>query len=164
LELFAGKLAVLPLFRGLSPLQLAAVTRRAERVNYTPGSFIIEQNATADGAVLVVEGSAMRVSGPGVEPPGESVGVGSLIGEAAMLIETTFGSTIVARSIVRTVHLRRDTLLAQMMDDPALADTLMNNLAARLRSVADELRRVEELLGCPSVPREELPMMMARSA
>jgi hypothetical protein len=34
LDLFAGHLAVLPLFRGLSPLQIAAIARCAERVVY----------------------------------------------------------------------------------------------------------------------------------
>ena len=50
LDLFAGHLAVLPLFRGLSPLQIAAIARRAERVAYHPGAVIIEENAVAEAA------------------------------------------------------------------------------------------------------------------
>ena len=151
MELFAGKLAVLPLFRGLSPLQIAAISRCAEPVPYNPGAFIIEENATADGAILIVSGKAIRVSGPGVSPPGETVQEGSLLGETAMLIETGYGSTIVARSPVASVHIARDALLALMLEDPSIAEILMGNLSARLRLIADELRRVDELLGCPNV-------------
>ena len=138
---------MLPLFRGLSPLQLAAIARRAERVAYSPGAVIIEENALADGAVLIVAGSAARVSGPELTGRSEPVVAGSLLGEAAMLVETTYGSTVVARTAVRAVHITRDAMQEHMLQDPLLADRLVQNLAKRLTAFADELRRVETLLG-----------------
>jgi len=147
LDLFAGHLAVLPLFRGLSPLQLAAIARRAERVAYSPGAVIIEENALAEAAVLIVAGSAARVSGPELLGRSEPVVAGSLLGEAAMLVETTYGSTVVARTAVRAVHITRDAMQEQMLQDPLLADRLVQNLAKRLTAFADELRRVDTLLG-----------------
>jgi CRP-like cAMP-binding protein len=147
LDLFAGHLAVLPLFRGLSPLQIAKIARRAERVAYSPGATIIEENAVGEAAILIVAGTAARVSGPELASRSEPVVVGSLLGEAAMLVETTYGSTVVARTAVRAVHITRDALQAQMMDDPALADRLVQNLAQRLTRFADELRRVDVLMG-----------------
>jgi CRP-like cAMP-binding protein len=147
LDLFAGHLAVLPLFRGLSPLQLATIARRAERVAYSPGAVIIEENALAEAAVLIVAGSAARVSGPELLGRSESVVAGSLLGEAAMLVETTYGSTVVARTAVRAVHITRDAMQEQMLQDPLLADRLVQNLAKRLTAFADELRRVDTLLG-----------------
>ena len=53
---------MLPLFRGLSPLQIAAIARRAERVAYSPGAVIIEENAVAYAAVLIITGNAARRS------------------------------------------------------------------------------------------------------
>jgi CRP-like cAMP-binding protein len=147
LDLFAGHLAVLPLFRGLSPLQIAAIARGAERVAYSPGAVIIEENGVADAAVLIVDGNAARVSGPELAARSEPIAPGSLLGEAAMLIETTYGSTVVARTAVRTVHITRDAMEEQMLQDPLLADRLVQNLAKRLTAFADELRRVETLLG-----------------
>jgi CRP-like cAMP-binding protein len=147
LDLFAGHLAVLPLFRGLSPLQIAAIARRAERVAYSPGATIIEENAVADAAVLIVAGTAARVSGPELAGRSEPVAAGSLLGEAAMLVETTYGSTVVARTAVRAVHITRDALHEQVLQDPLLADRLVQNLAKRLTAFADELRRVDALLG-----------------
>ncbi len=138
---------MLPLFRGLSPLQLAAISRRAERVAYSPGAVIIEENALAEAAVLIVAGDAARVSGPELAGRSEPVVAGSLLGEAAMLVETTYGSTVVARTAVRTVHITRDVVHEQMLQDPLLADRLVQNLAKRLTAFADELRRVDTLLG-----------------
>jgi CRP/FNR family cyclic AMP-dependent transcriptional regulator len=147
LDLFAGYLAALPLFRGLSPLQIVTMARNAERIVYSPGAVIIEENAVAEAAILIVAGDAVRVSGPELASRAEPVLVGSLLGEAAMLVETTYGSTVVARTPVRAVLITRDALQAQMLGDPALADRLVQNLAQRLTRFADELRRVDALLG-----------------
>ena len=137
---------MLPLFRGLSPLQIARIARRAERVAYTPGSVIIEENAVAEAAILIVSGNAARVSGPELAARSEPVTPGSLLGESAMLVETTHGSTVVARTAVRAVHIKRDALEAQMLEDPSLADQLIQNLARRLADLATELRRVDATL------------------
>ncbi len=149
---------MLPLFRGLSPLQIAAIARRAERVAYNPGAVIIEENALAEAAVLIVAGTAARVSGPELAARSEPVAVGSLLGEAAMLVETTHGSTVVARTAVRAVHITRDAMQEQMLADPSLADRLVQNLAKRLTQFADELRRVDTLLG------QEAPRRRAKAA
>jgi CRP/FNR family cyclic AMP-dependent transcriptional regulator len=146
-ELFAGHLTTLPLFRGLTPLQIAGIARRAERVSYTPGAVIIEENGLADAAILIIAGDAMRVSGPELGGGSEAVPPGSLLGEAAMMVETTYGSTVVARTAVRAVHITRDGLHEQMLEDPSLADRLVQNLAKRLSVFAEELRRVDALLG-----------------
>jgi CRP-like cAMP-binding protein len=147
LELFAGHLAVLPLFRGLTPLQIAGMARHAERVSYTPGATIIEQDAIADAAILIVSGTAARVSGPEIDGRREPVVPGSLLGEAAMLVETTYGSTIVARTAVRAVHITRAALHDQMLLDPDLAGRIAANLGKRLAETANILRQVDARLG-----------------
>jgi len=160
LELFAGNLALLPLFRGLTTLQIAAIARRAERVSYTPGAVIIEENQVADAAILIIAGTAARVSGPELTGRSEPVAAGSLLGEAAMLVETTYGSTVVARSAVRAVHITRDALHEQMLSDPDLAGRIAENLGKRLSKLADTLRKVDaQLSGAP--PQAPGPRMPA---
>lgn len=155
---------MLPLFRGLTPLQLAAIARRADRVSYTPGATIIEEDELADAAILIVAGAAVRVSGPELVTHAEAVVPGSLLGEAAMLVETTYGSTVVARTRVRAVHIARETLHELILGDPSLADRLMQNLADRLTQTAAILRRADEFLAqaekldgapAPDVPKVE---------
>jgi len=141
---------VLPLFRGLTPLQLAGIARRADRVSYSPGATIIEENGIAEAAILIIKGTAARVSGPELAGRSEPVVAGSLLGEAGMLVETTYGSTVVARTAVRAVHITRDALHAQMLEDPDLAGRLAENLGRRLAAFAEELRRVDTRLAGPA--------------
>lgn len=146
LELFAGHLAVLPLFRGLSPLQIAGIARRAERMSYTPGATVIEENGEADAAILIIAGTAVRVSGPELAERFEPISPGSLLGEAAMLVETTYGSTVVARTAVRAVHITRDTLHEQILADPALGEQIVANIAHRLSSFVGHLKSIDACL------------------
>ena len=50
----------LALFRGLKPMQITEIVRRADRIVYRPGDVIIEEHAEADAAIVLVEGEAVR--------------------------------------------------------------------------------------------------------
>jgi CRP-like cAMP-binding protein len=139
-------LARQPIFQGLTNVQLGAIASRAEHLLYHPGTVIIEENAVGDGAVLIVTGEAARVSGPELSSRLEPVPAGSLLGESAMLVETSHGSTVVARTNVRALFIARETLHAQMTEDPSIADQLAQNMAGRLRQLAADLRRVDAIL------------------
>lgn len=146
-DLIASQLLRLPLFRGLSLRQLHEIARNTQPLPCTPGAVIIEENGEADAAILIVEGDARRVSGPELKGRSEPVPVGSLLGEAAMLIETQYGSTVVAHGPVIAARLTRDRLHAMILKDPTIGERLTDNLASRLRRMADELRAVDALLG-----------------
>jgi len=140
------QLARVRLFRGLTSLQISEIARRAERVMYNPGATIIEDNAEGDAAVLIVSGQTVRVSGPELTSRVEPVAEGSLLGEFAMLVETTYSSTIVARGHVRALRITRDELHAQIAEDRDLADHLVQKIAERLSHVADALRQIDVTL------------------
>jgi CRP/FNR family cyclic AMP-dependent transcriptional regulator len=144
-DLIVRALARLPLFKGLTSQQLNEIARRAEHVLYHPGAVIMEENADGDAAILIIAGEAMRVSGSELKARLEPVPPGSLLGETAMLVEATFGSTVVARSHVRALRIGRAELHAQMLDDPLIADTLVQNIAQRLSRLADELRQIDAI-------------------
>ncbi len=146
-DLIVRALARLPLFEGLTLVQLNEIARRAEHVLYHPGATIMEENTEGHVAILIVSGEAVRVSGPELKSRSEPVTAGSLLGETAMLVETLYGSTVVARGHVRALHIKRDELHAQMLADPAVADRLVQNIAQRLLRLGDELRRIDALLG-----------------
>jgi CRP-like cAMP-binding protein len=139
-------LARLPIFEGLTPAQIREIGARAQRAIYHPGSVIIEENAEGDAAILIVSGEAARVSGPELHVRVEPVAPGSLVGEASMLIETTYGSTVVARGEVRALQVTRDGLRAQMLEDPSIAETLIHNISMRLIRMAEKLRQVDASL------------------
>jgi CRP-like cAMP-binding protein len=146
-DFILNALARVPLFQGLTSAQIDEIAARAQRAIYHPGGVIIEENAEGHAAVLILSGEAARVSGPELSARIEPVFAGALVGEAAMLIETTHTSTVVARGEVRALHLLRDELHAQILEDPSLGEALTRNIAARLIRMADELRQVDAALG-----------------
>jgi CRP-like cAMP-binding protein len=163
-DLIVRALARLPLFEGLTLVQLNEIARRAEHVVYNPGSMIMEENTEGHAAILIISGEVARVSGPELKSRLEPIPAGSLLGETAMLIEATYGSTVVARGHVRALQISRDELRAQMLADPTVADQLVQTIARRLLQLAGELRRIdsvlagsEETLVIARPPRAELP-------
>lgn len=134
------------LLQGLRPLQITEIARRAERIVYRPGQIIIEENQPGDASVLIVSGTAVRVSGPALSAQAELVPTGALLGEMCMLIETEHSSTVVARTEVRALRITRDELHSQMADDPELAEHFVQRIASRLTGMAAELRRIDMAL------------------
>jgi CRP/FNR family cyclic AMP-dependent transcriptional regulator len=152
-------LARLPVFEGLTLVQLDELARRAEHVLYHPGAVIMEESTEGHAAILLISGEAARVSGPELKSRVEPIPPGSLLGETAMLIEATYGSTVVARGHVRALRITRDELRAQMASDPTVADKLVHNIAQRLLRLADELRKVDAILAGTEA---ETPTVTAR--
>mgnify|MGYP001246059390 CR=1 FL=1 len=132
-----------PLFRGLKPLQITEIARRSERMMYRPGDMLIEEGQEAEAAILIISGDAIRVSGPDNMGRAEAIEPGSLLAEMGMLIETQHSSTVVARTPIRALRVTRVELLAQMAEDPDLADHFVQRIAGRLTAMATELRRVD---------------------
>ena len=137
---------LLPLFRGLKPLQLTEIVRRADRIVYRPGDTIISEDESGDAAIVIVSGEAVRTSGMEPGMAAEPVPEGSIISELAMLIDTVHSATIVARSTVRALRITRAEMHAQMADDPALAEHLTQQITERLKRLASEIHAVDMAL------------------
>lgn len=146
IDVLVAPLLRLPIFHGLKPLQITEIVRRAERIVYRPGQMIIEENAEADAAIIVVDGEAVRVSGPELASRAEVVPKGALLAEMAMLIETQHSSTVVARGNVRALRLPRSEIQDIMAEDPSVADHFVGKITGRLSRIAAELRRVDATL------------------
>jgi CRP-like cAMP-binding protein len=135
------------LFQGLRPLALTEIVRRAERVVYRPGQKIISDGEEGDAAVLVIAGDAVRVKGAPDGAEREPIEPGSLLGEMAMLVETEHTSTVVAETPVRALRIGRQAMFEIMADDPAVAEHFVDKVVRRLQHMADELRKIDVLLG-----------------
>jgi CRP/FNR family transcriptional regulator, cyclic AMP receptor protein len=127
------------LFQGLSPRQLGDIARRAERIMYRTGALITEEGDAADAAVLIVSGETERI-GAGLREP---VAPGSLIGELAMLIEHTYGSTVVARGPVKALKITRSMMHDLMLRDQALAEHMVERVSSRLSGLLGEMKSVD---------------------
>ena len=150
LDLIAARLSRLDMFRGLTPAQLQRLAREAERMVFRDGQTIIAAGENGDGAIVIISGRAMVLANAELGLEAEDVETGSMLGEAAMLTEHTYGLTITAVGDVRAVHLTRDALHAHLEDDPELAEHFRERLANRLQRVAVELRLIDERLAVAS--------------
>ncbi len=135
-----------PLFAGLKPLQLTEIARHAERLKFRDGDVITQAGSPADGAYLIVSGEAERQPQSGSFDLAEPVEAGSLIGELGMLMEHTYGVTVVARGRVHCLKLAREAMLEQMREDEAMARHFRLLIEGRLAQAAAELRRIVDVL------------------
>jgi CRP-like cAMP-binding protein len=140
---FVDSLLRVPVFQGLTHVQLSDIARRAERVMFRIGQPIVKAGEPGDGAYLIIVGDAERRDGAVVT---DQIETGSLVGEMAMLVDTEYSCTVVARSAVRALKITRAALYALMERDPELAAHFVGKISARLRDFTDELRRIENEL------------------
>jgi CRP-like cAMP-binding protein len=146
IDAFAKPFLSLPMFRGLKPLQITEIVRRADRIVYRPGGTIIEEDQVGDAAILIVSGEAVRVRD---DQPGaltEPIPEGSLLGELAMLVETVHSTTVLARSTVRALRISREDMHELMAEDSSLAQHFTACLTQRLSRIAEELAEIDSRL------------------
>jgi CRP-like cAMP-binding protein len=143
----------LPIFRGLKPLQLTEIVRRAERIVYAPGTVIVAENQMSDAAILIVSGNCIRLDDDAEPSRGELLPEGSIVAELAMLVEVVHVSTIVAQDRVKALRLARSEMREMMEEDPALVEHFSSHIVGRLHVLADELSAVDRVLaGCVAAP------------
>jgi CRP-like cAMP-binding protein len=136
----------LALFQGLKPLELTEIVRRADRIVYKPGDVIIQEDKAGDAAIIIVSGEAVRLSDSDNGTPAEPLPEGSIVGEMAMLVETVYSTTVIAKGQVRALRITRENLHEQMLEEPRLAGHFADKITARLQRLASELRSIDEAL------------------
>lgn len=146
IDKFVQPLLKLDIFQGLKPLQITEIARRAFRIIYKPGEYIIKENDESDAAVVIVNGEAIRISGPGLQGKSEQILIGSILAEMAMLIEMKYTSTIVAKSDVFALRISREEICNFIKVDKSLAEHFIGRLTHRLKAVSEELHAIENSL------------------
>lgn len=147
IDRFVQPLLKLDIFQGLKPIQITEIARRAYRIIYKPGDIIIHEDEQSDAAIVILDGVAKRLSGPGLKNDDEEpILVGSVLAEMAMLIEMQYTSTIIAKTNVFALRISREEIRNQMREDKTLAEHFIGRLTRRLTSVSNELRRIDKSL------------------
>ena len=143
-EALVTPLLSVPLFQGLSPLQLARLARSAERIVFQAGEIVIANGESGDAAFLIVSGPAVRSEAPDGSGRGQILDSNSLVGEMAMLVDTEHTSTVITRGQVRALKFTRASLYELMQRDSTLADHFVDKIAARLSDLASQLKAIDE--------------------
>jgi CRP-like cAMP-binding protein len=132
------------LFGELSPMQITEIARNAERIMYPAGAIIAKAGDSAPSAILLIDGQVDCITT--MHPPMTSrLVAGTLIAEMAMFTPFEHGATFVARSPVKAMRIPRQAMLAQMAEDPGLAERFVKKVAGRLRHVVVEMARISGL-------------------
>lgn len=157
IDAFSAHLLRLELFQDLRPLQITEIVRRAERIVYKPGQALISDGQHGDAAIIIISGEAVRTKAPMAPADHEElIEPGSMLGEMAMLIETEYSSTVIARTPVRALRIPREAMIEIMLDDPRLAEHFVAKVARRLHNIASELRKIDVVLAETSPDNDDL--------
>jgi CRP-like cAMP-binding protein len=167
IENVAGQLARIPIFADLQPQQINRIARRAERCRFRDGDAITRAGMCGDAAYLIVSGGVHSLPRVGSNALPEAIAPGSLVGELAMLVEHTYGVTVLAEGPVNCLRLARATLHEQMRADPDIAERLAHVIRERLELTASQLRRIDQLLMrsvSVALPRARPPLALPDAA
>jgi CRP-like cAMP-binding protein len=142
-ETNAELLGRVPIFQGLSPVQLMTIARYGTEVCFGEGTPILQAGNRGEAAFLILSGFVAPEQSFEAMFATDVMGYGTLLGELAMLVETTFTLTVIARWPVRALRLSRATMYGLMEEDPAIAHHFSGKLLERLRRLARDIRRAD---------------------
>jgi CRP/FNR family cyclic AMP-dependent transcriptional regulator len=135
-----GRVAI---FAGLSPDQLNAIANKGKKSFFAEGRELIKADAKGDTAYLILTGLAATEQGSEDAPEAELLEPGTVVGELAMLVETTHSMTVKAKVRVRALAISRADLYEVMEADPAIAHHFSQKLLERLAVLATDLRQMD---------------------
>jgi CRP/FNR family transcriptional regulator, cyclic AMP receptor protein len=123
-------LAKVPLFARVPQRHLRTILKRMGEYEYEDGATIVKDARQGEVLYLLLDGSARVVRG------GRTVaqlGPGDFFGEIAVLDRRPRTATVTATSPVRCLTLHREVLREVLQEEPAVAWSLLEELASRLR-------------------------------
>jgi len=143
LESNAELLGRVPIFEGLTDEQLSLIAAKGKKTFFAEGGAILKAGDRGDTAYLILTGLAMTEPDEGSGLQAEMLEPGTLVGELAMLIESTHTLTVKAKVRVRALAIPRADLYELMESDPSIAHHFSQRLLDRLIMLAGDLRQVD---------------------
>ena len=147
------------IFSGLSAAQLKALALDAEAITFKRGDVVLRAYQEGDAAFLIASGSVIEQLEQDDSGRPQEFSTGAMLGELAMLVETLHSATIVARTPVRALKFKRETMQALMLKDPTLAEHFTDKLRQRLLETAKKLREVDQMFGGPVSGQSEIRVL-----
>jgi CRP-like cAMP-binding protein len=129
-------LGEVPLFDGLSKRHLRRVAKLARIRRFAPGSTMVRAGDPGRTFYVVLDGTA-KVVRAGARA--RRLGIGDYFGEMALLDDAPRSAHVVADGEVLALTIDRSGFAKLLRAEPALAQTLLRTLAARLRAAEASL-------------------------
>ena len=135
-----------PLFRPLTPSELAALHRISQEKSFPASREIFKQGEAGDGIFMVQDG-LVEISAAATQNSSSvlsQVGPGEIFGEMAVLDTKPRSASATAANDSVVYFIPRDPLLALIAQSPAFALELLREISRRLREF--DQRHVQEIL------------------
>jgi CRP-like cAMP-binding protein len=136
----------LPIFSGLPDHLLVAILECGKKTFFQEGEALIAEGEKGDTAYIILSGKAGSPKYEHGRLEEEDLWPGTLVGELAMLVETTHNVTVTAKEKLRALAISREALRLVMETHPEIATHISDKLLLRLHGLAAELRRVDQQL------------------
>jgi CRP-like cAMP-binding protein len=137
---------------GREPLRILAIG--AENRYVHGGNALFRDGETADGGYVVQEGSFTLASERNNGIPPLTVGAGTLLGELALITETTWRVTATAREPSTVMRIPRTLFLKMLEGYPDAANRLRQDILKRADASWRDIGRVRDVLIDVDTPRE----------
>ena len=126
-----------PLFSGMQAEELQVLSQSAIHLRFGKGEKIIEQGKPGKSMYILAGGSAeVRVEHDGELVPVGRLDEGDCFGEISLLTGEPRTATVVAESDCEVVKIEKSAMRTLLVQQPRLAETLSETLAAR-RSILE---------------------------
>jgi CRP-like cAMP-binding protein len=126
------------LFAGVPGRALAAVAATAEELSVEPGATFIEHGAVEDCLYVIVAGRVRVHRG---ERTIVEMGVGSAVGELAVLVPEPRSASVTALEATVLLRVQKAVLDELLADRPDLSRGVIAALVAKLRAAAEHVGR-----------------------
>lgn len=146
------------MFAALDRDALRILAFSSDRVELTPGARLFAQGAPADAGFVLVSGTLeLESTRDGVTESIGEVPEGALLGELALLTQTSRPATAIARSQVEVLRIPRSVFRRLLEEYPRGAEELRRRLAERLLRLTGSLEQVRQNLaaGLPPIEGDE---------
>ncbi|HSN22039.1 MAG TPA: Crp/Fnr family transcriptional regulator [Usitatibacter sp.] len=134
-------LAHAPIFRDLSPDELARIAAGTREVRADRGQILFQRGDPCEGFHIVVFGQVKLTVGTpaGAEKVVDIMGPGASFGEALMFTERPYVVSATALADSLLLHVGKDTLFDEIARDPKLARRMLAGLSWRLHMLVKDV-------------------------
>ena len=133
LESEVRSLQEVPMFRGIEPARLKLMAFASDRVSFTTSETLFRQGDPSDSAYVILDGQAdVRLQSKEQSFSIATLGKSAIVGEMGVLTGSPRSATVVAATDLVALRIRRDVFFDMVREFPAMAISVMKDLAARL--------------------------------
>ncbi len=105
-------------------------------VLYRPGESILRAGTTGDCAFVIADGE-VEVKHAGSQAAVDTMGVGEVFGELALLTNQVRSADIIAKTEVRAMILEKSVFVDHLMSEPKVALKLLTSMGHRMKHLID---------------------------